>query len=563
VEVNLLETSLRPSPLVYGGNWNAIFAGHDDASRWSLRTVVAPDPLREPQPLPVLRDLEIDPRDPRRLQGAADWYFVSSSNAGETLRTRFGPFCLNPDRLAIAPSAPAIRYTTGGAGGGGFTLVCIETGGYCATRKSTDGGVTWTCLESVRFSGGDLAVDPLDPDVVHRWTPLRRTIDGGATWTSTASEDLFVTNVAIDPLNPFTVYAGTKGEGVWRSVDRGASWQPLAGADDGLPDAPVIAVVPHPLDPRILYVSYAGLGIYASLDRGASFAPLGDGLDPAELTGAVAIDSRLPSQVYAGTRSSSVWRLTHEQPAACEPGERTLCLGDGRFEVQARWWDFQGRSGPGRAVHLTDDSGYFWFFDSENLELMVKALDARSVNERFWVFYGSLTNVEFQLLVTDTVTGEVNAYLNPERDFASRGDTLAFPRPEQAGLRTAPTNTGAVVAPTLTSGVGGPCAIDEETLCLRDGRFRVTADWIDFKGRGGTGHARALNQTTGTFWFFVDSNLELAIKILDGRALNGHWWVFYGALSNVEYRITVEDTTTGAIRIYQNPLHQFASRGDT
>ena len=34
-------------------------------------------------------------------------------------------------------------------------------------------------------------------------------------------------------------------------------------------------------------------------------------------------------------------------------------------------------------------------------------LDARTVNDRFWVFYGSLTNVEFQLLVTDTVTGEV------------------------------------------------------------------------------------------------------------------------------------------------------------
>ena len=52
-------------------------------------------------------------------------------------------------------------------------------------------------------------------------------------------------------------------------------------------------------------------------------------------------------------------------------------------------------------------------------------------------------------------------------------------------------------------------------------------------------------------------------KVLDACTINDHFWVFYGALSNVEYRITVDDTATGATRIYSNPLHQFASRGDT
>jgi hypothetical protein len=98
---------------------------------------------------------------------------------------------------------------------------------------------------------------------------------------------------------------------------------------------------------------------------------------------------------------------------------------------------------------------------------------------------------------------------------------------------------------------------------LRDGRFRVRVEWTDFQNRQGQGHAEPLNQTTGTFWFFNDTNLEIAIKVLDGRALNDHFWVFYGALSNVEYRLTVEDLTTGEVREYFNPLHQFASRGDT
>jgi len=51
--------------------------------------------------------------------------------------------------------------------------------------------------------------------------------------------------------------------------------------------------------------------------------------------------------------------------------------------------------------------------------------------------------------------------------------------------------------------------------------------------------------------------------VLDGRALNGHFWVFYGALSNVEFEITVTDALSGRRRTYVNPLGHFASAGDT
>ena len=45
-------------------------------------------------------------------------------------------------------------------------------------------------------------------------------------------------------------------------------------------------------------------------------------------------------------------------------------------------------------------------------------------------------------------------------------------------------------------------------------------------------------------WFFSPDNVELIIKVLDGRSITGHFWVFYGALSNVQYTITVKDTQT-------------------
>jgi len=77
-------------------------------------------------------------------------------------------------------------------------------------------------------------------------------------------------------------------------------------------------------------------------------------------------------------------------------------------------------------VPLTGDTGYFWFFDDANVELVLKVLDGRGVNHHFWVFYGALSNVEYEITVTDTSTGEVRTYSNPAGEFGSVGDTEAF-----------------------------------------------------------------------------------------------------------------------------------------
>ncbi len=50
--------------------------------------------------------------------------------------------------------------------------------------------------------------------------------------------------------------------------------------------------------------------------------------------------------------------------------------------------------------------------------------------------------------------------------------------------------------------------------------------------------------------------------MLDGRALNGRFWVFAGALSDVEYVLTVTDTESGDTRSYFNPSGRLASIAD-
>jgi hypothetical protein len=112
--------------------------------------------------------------------------------------------------------------------------------------------------------------------------------------------------------------------------------------------------------------------------------------------------------------------------SACVPGDTRLCLTGNRFQVDAQY-TANGATGGGHAVPLTTDTGYFWFFSDTNVEVVIKVLDACIVNHRFWVYAGGLTNVKVHLTVTDTLTGEVKTYDNPQKTpFKPIQDSNAF-----------------------------------------------------------------------------------------------------------------------------------------
>lgn len=113
-------------------------------------------------------------------------------------------------------------------------------------------------------------------------------------------------------------------------------------------------------------------------------------------------------------------------PVACVPGSSALCLTDGRFKVEASW-QTESDHGPATGTSLGNDSGSFWFFDSDNAELTVKVLNACNGFDRYWVFASGLTNVEVLIKVTDTETGRVRQYFNPQgKPFVPVQDTDAF-----------------------------------------------------------------------------------------------------------------------------------------
>ena len=249
--------------------------------------------------------------------------------------------------------------------------------------------------------------------------------------------------------------------------------------------------------------------------------------------------------------------------AAHPPGpplaDRRLLLGGGRFAVEVRFRDHDGHDGFGRAVPDTDGSGFFWFFGPENLELVVKVLDARVPFGRWWLFYGALSDVEYWLEVTDLATGGVRRYHNPPGTLCGRADTVGF------------LDTDAVVPPltfvpaeAMTPVTAAACAAGPNALCLLGARLQVAVTYLD--PRDGLVHAAAAvprTDQTGTFWFFAPENVELVVKALDGRPVNGAFWLFWGALSDLQYRITLTDTATGKSESYVNPKGSYCGGADT
>lgn len=105
----------------------------------------------------------------------------------------------------------------------------------------------------------------------------------------------------------------------------------------------------------------------------------------------------------------------------------------------------------------------------------------------------------------------------------------------------------------------GACVPGPDRLCLQDGRFRVEVAWKDFQGNQGAGSVVPCGSSdSGLFWFFDPANWEMLVKVIDGCALNGHYWVFAAATTNVQYILTVTDTRTGQTARYENPLGRAA-----
>jgi photosystem II stability/assembly factor-like uncharacterized protein len=203
--------------------------------------------------------------------------------------------------------------------------------------KSTNGGVSWACITDATglSSIGSLAVDPAHPETLYCGTGeanssgdsydgngLWRSMDGGATWASLGlAATGRIARVVVDPQNPLHVLVAAQGRlfstssqrGVYRTLDGGTTWNRVLFVNDS---TGVNDLVVNPVNPdtmfcstweRVRRTSYRhaagpGSGLWRSVDRGATWAQLTSGLPPSDDNLgriALAIAPSRPSTIYA------------------------------------------------------------------------------------------------------------------------------------------------------------------------------------------------------------------------------------------------------------------------
>ena len=114
-------------------------------------------------------------------------------------------------------------------------------------------------------------------------------------------------------------------------------------------------------------------------------------------------------------------------------------------------------------------------------------------------------------------------------------------------LRTDP---DAIAASTVdVAPFTGGCAPAPDRLCLLDRRFDAQVTW-SLASVSGIGQAAAEANASGTFYFFRPGNWEVLVKVLDGCAVNGHFWLFTAGATNLPWDLSITDTVTGAQRDY-------------
>jgi hypothetical protein len=116
--------------------------------------------------------------------------------------------------------------------------------------------------------------------------------------------------------------------------------------------------------------------------------------------------------------------------ATCTPSSSNLCLLANRFKVTLNANDPRVAGAGFANATAQGDWGYFDVpaatGSTDRPVVFVKLIDGRTVNNRFWVFYGGLTDIQYTFTVTDMQTGASKSYTKASGTYDGAADTSAF-----------------------------------------------------------------------------------------------------------------------------------------
>jgi photosystem II stability/assembly factor-like uncharacterized protein len=261
------------------------------------RSAIQWTPLGEPGVGGFVVAVSVSPFDHNRVLTAGDMLGVAlSTDGGATWQATQGFTTWEMASFTWHPYDPNI----------------VWAGSMSGPYKSTDGGRTWVSMRNGMPPVSDdyysvpiekILFDPADSNHLlafggshiqfNVWYPgaygaVWHSRDGGNTWTSLsqvgsgAEYGVMAASYSAGP--PYVLYAAINTDGVFKSVDNGATWTPT---QEGLPSTNASYVVADPWQEKTAYASffaegYNPGGVYKTTDGGVTWNPANNGLGQLE-----------------------------------------------------------------------------------------------------------------------------------------------------------------------------------------------------------------------------------------------------------------------------------------
>jgi len=213
--------------------------------------------------------IDLDPRDPNHIFASACSGIYESKNAGENWRKVQGIPSQSRRTRAIMqhPSVAGL-------------ILAGTTEGFWRSDKGGDPD-SWMVTTSRQLEINSIAVHPARPDLIYIGTNnygVMFSNDGGKSFTPTNGgfSGRFANAILADRETPNRIYASTintatGGGFFFVSTDKGETWRPSMRS---MPSRLITyAIVQDTRDANLIYLG-TNLGVYRSIDRGASWTPV-------------------------------------------------------------------------------------------------------------------------------------------------------------------------------------------------------------------------------------------------------------------------------------------------
>jgi hypothetical protein len=136
--------------------------------------------------------------------------------------------------------------------------------------------------------------------------------------------------------------------------------------------------------------------------------------------------------------------------------------------------------------------------------------------------------------------------------------TVAPPPAPEPSPKPAPPSPAPSAPPVPSPSTPPVPPADPQTLELHG--FRITVEFTDPQSGGSKRPATVYpdfhTPDAGIFWFFGPNTPELMVKLIDGRAINGMFWIYAGAATDVEFVLSIRNGSGQLVYSYHNPAQQ-------